>query len=133
MLYRGMILRFFAFYEKSYLNYVPSMKTFCNKHLKDFRNMSKEKRAEYTKVFKETIDKVNYVFGENAFRRMKKQDDSNNTIWVKTRINMALYDVQMNGFIKYSKDQIIRHSEEIREAMYELMTTNIDFIDSIEM
>lgn len=133
MLYRGMILRFFAFYEKSYINYVPSMKTFCNKHLKDFRNMSKEKRAEYTKVFKETIDKVNYVFGENAFRRMKKQDDSNNTIWVKTRINMALYDVQMNGFIRYSKDQIIRHSEEIREAMYELMTTNIDFIDSIEM
>ena len=31
MLYRGMILRFFAFYEKTYLKYKPSMKQFCNK------------------------------------------------------------------------------------------------------
>lgn len=133
MLYRGMILRFFAFYEKSYLNYKPSIKQFCNRHLKDFRDMSEEKINEYQQVFKDTIDKVNIIFAENAFRRMKKSENSNDTMWVKTRINMALFDVQMYGFTRYDKEQLIRHSEEIREAMYDLMTTNIEFIDSIEM
>lgn len=66
-----MILRFFAFYEKSYEGYKPSMKQFCNKHLKRFRNMDDE--------------------------------------------------------------QIIPHMDEIRKAMYELMTTNQDFIDSVEI
>ena len=42
MLYKGMILRFFAFYEKTYLNYKPSMKQFCNKHIKRLRNMDDE-------------------------------------------------------------------------------------------
>ncbi|MDR1904392.1 MAG: DUF262 domain-containing protein [Treponema sp.] len=40
MIYRGMILRFFALSEKTYLNYKPSYKQFCNKELRDNRNMA---------------------------------------------------------------------------------------------
>ena len=43
MFYRGMILRFLALSEKSYLNYQPSMKQFCNKELRDNRNLNEEK------------------------------------------------------------------------------------------
>lgn len=133
MLYKGMILRFFAFYEKSYEGYKPSMKQFCNKHLKRFRNMDDDQIEEYKKIFKDTLDMVNMVFGNNAFRRMVKDEHSNNFLWIKTRINMALYDIQMYGFTKYKKEQIIPHMDEIREAMYELMTSNQDFIDAIEI
>ncbi len=133
MLYKGMILRFFAFYEKSHMGYKPSMKQFCNKHLKRFRNMEDEQIAEYRKVFKDTLDMVNYVFKKNAFRRMVKDEKSNNYKWVSTRINMALYDIQMYGFTKYKKEQIMPHLDEIRDAMYDLMTSNQEFIDSIEM
>ena len=132
MLYRGMILRFFAFYEKSYINYKPSMKQFCNKHLKRFRNMDDDQIEEYKEVFKNAISCVNSVFSENAFRRMIKEENSNNFVWAKTRINMSLFDIQMYGFTRYKKEDIIRHSEEIRESMYNLMTTNQDFIDAIE-
>lgn len=52
MLYKGMILRFFAFYEKSYEGYKPSMKQFCNKHLKRFRNMDDDQIEEYKKYLK---------------------------------------------------------------------------------
>lgn len=133
MLYRGMILRFFAFYENTYLNYKPNMKQFCNKHIKKFRNMDDEMMEEYRKVFKDAISCVNTVFDVNAFRRLIKDDKSNNYVWTKTRINMALYDVQMYGFTRYKKEDIINHSEEIREAMYNLITSNQEFIDSIEI
>lgn len=133
MLYRGMILRFFAFYENSYLNYKPNMKQFCNKHIKKFRNMDDDMIEDYRKIFKDTISSVYSIFGTNAFRRMIKDADSNNYSWTKTRINMALYDVQMYGFTRYKKEDLIRHADEIRDTMFQLMTTNQEFIDSIEI
>lgn len=131
MIYRGMILRFFAFKENTYLNYKPSMKTFCNKHIKQNRNMSIEKVEEYKKLFKDTIDKVYTIFGKNAFRRMTKIDGKNDYEWSKTRINLALYDIQMFGFTRYSKEALIRHRDEISDRMFGLMVDE-DFISSIE-
>jgi uncharacterized protein with ParB-like and HNH nuclease domain len=40
MIYRGMILRFLALSEKSYLNYKSSMKQFSNKELRDNRDIA---------------------------------------------------------------------------------------------
>jgi CRISPR/Cas system Type II protein with McrA/HNH and RuvC-like nuclease domain len=51
--------------------------------------------------------------------------------WTATRINMALFDIQMCGFVNYSKNAILSKADYIREAILELMTNNQDFIDSI--
>ena len=132
MIYRGMILRFFAISEKSYLNYQPSMKQFCNKELRDNRFLTNEKAKEYRNRFNDCIDLVKVVFGETAFRRYipsdKEREQGN---WTTTRINMALYDIQMCGFVNYSKNEVLRNADFIREAMIELMINNREFIDSI--
>lgn len=133
MLYRGMILRFFAFYEKTYLNYKPSMKQFCNSFLNENRNMSGEKIEKFKTVFKDTLSLVYSVFNDCAFRRFAKDEKSNNFNWIKTRINMALFDIQMWGFTRYKKEQVYPHLEEIKEAMIELMVTDAKFIDSIQL
>jgi|GEM_PF-1786204 len=44
---------------------------------------------------------------------------------------MALFDIQMCCFANYSKNEILRNADFIREAMIELMTTNQEFIESI--
>jgi CRISPR/Cas system Type II protein with McrA/HNH and RuvC-like nuclease domain len=44
---------------------------------------------------------------------------------------MALYDIQMCGFVNYSKNEVLRNADFIREAMIELMINNREFIDSI--
>lgn len=132
MIYRGMILRFLALSEKSYLNYQPSMKQFCNKELRDNRHLTDEKSDEYRKRFLHCIDLVKVVFGNTAFRRytpMTKEKEKGN--WTTTRINMALFDIQMCGFVNYSKNAILSKANFIREAILELMTNNQDFIDSI--
>ena len=69
MIYRGMFLRFFAFSEKTYLNYSASMKQFLNKELRDNQNLSDSKANEYRKRFKHCIELVKMTFGEHAFRR----------------------------------------------------------------
>lgn len=131
MIYRGMILRFFALSEKSYLNYVPSMKQFCNKELRDNRNLSDEKIKEYKNRFHDCLDMVKVVFGENSFRRYIPMNDTESGYWSTSRINMALFDIQLCGFVNYSKNDILRNADFIRDAMLDLMKNNQDFIDSI--
>tara|TARA_Y200000002_G_C22648391_1_gene650196 strand:- start:143 stop:1516 length:1374 start_codon:yes stop_codon:yes gene_type:complete len=131
MIYRGMILRFFALSEKSYLNYIPSMKQFCNKELRDNRNLSDEKIKEYKSRFLDSLDMVKVVFGENSFRRYIPNNENENGYWAKSRINMALYDIQLCGFVNYSKNDVFRNADYIRESMLDLMINNQKFIDSI--
>lgn len=131
--YRGMILRFFALSEKTYLNYKPSIKQFCNKELRDNRNMSEEKQAEYRDRFKKCVDLVYTVFGENAFRRFTPGNNSEvNGKWSTSRINMSLFDIQLCGFANYEKHQIIPKSDIIKESLVQLMCNNKEFIDAIE-
>lgn len=132
MIYRGMILRFFALSEKTYINYKPSMKQFCNRELRDNRYLAEEKSKEYRNRFLDCVDMVKVVYGENAFRRYIPGDNENESgKWIATRINMALYDIQMCGFANYSKNEVLRNADYIREAMLDLMINNKEFIDSI--
>ena len=135
MFYRGMILRFLALSEKDIHLYKPSMKQFCNKELLEHRNISKNKTDEYKKRFRKSVDLCFSVFGENAFRRFnpgKSKADCNGT-WVASRINMALFDVQMCGFAMYEHSKLLGHYDEIREAMLDLMCNDKEFSDAIEM
>lgn len=120
--------------EKSHLNYKPSIKQFCNKELRDNRFLSEEKEKEYRIRFTHCVDLVKTVFGKNALRRyIPIKDSTEHGYWATTRINMALFDIQMCCFAIYSKNDILRNADFIREAMIELMSTNQEFIDSIEI
>jgi 5-methylcytosine-specific restriction endonuclease McrA len=133
MIYRGMILRFFAITEKSYLNYRSSMKQFCNKELRDYRHMVPAKRQEYIDRFNKCAELTRLVFGTNAFRRFLLGDQANpNGKWVTTRVNMAIFDIQMGGFVNYTKNQIVPKADEIREKFLDLLTNNSEFMNTVE-
>jgi hypothetical protein len=135
MLYRGMILRFFALSGQDIRTYRPSMKKYCNKELNERRFLPKDKVNEYKKRFRKCVDLCKSIFGENAFRRFNpgKAETNPNGSWVTTRINMALFDIQMCGFAMYDQSQFHGHYDEIREAMLDLMCNDRDFIDAIEL
>ena len=133
MIYRGMILRFFALSERTYINYKSSMKQFCNKELRDNRNMVEAKRNEYREKFNKCVELTRTVFGTNSFRRYLVGDNGNhNGKWVTTRINMAIFDIQMCGFANYTKNQIVPKADEIREKLIHLMTTDLEFMNTVE-
>ncbi len=127
MIYRGMILRFLALSEKSYLNYKSSMKQFSNKELRDNRNLSEEKRKEYKSRFEHCLDLVKVVFGKNAFRRYIPGSNEDVGKWASTQINMSLFDLQMVGFVNFSKNEVLSKADAIREELLILMATDMEF------
>ena len=127
MIYRGMALRFLALSEKSYLNYKSSMKQFSNKELRDNRNLSTEKRKEYKSRFEHCLDLVKVVFGTNAFRRYIPGSNEEGGKWASTQINMSLFDLQMVGFVNFSKNEVLSKADAIREELLNLMATDMEF------
>ena len=131
MIYRGMILRFFALSEKSYINYKSSMKQFSNKELRDNRDLSPNKVKEYKARFEHCLDLVKVVFGDMAFRRYMPGNVGESGKWGETQINMALYDIQMVGFVNYSKNEVLAKADLIREGLLDLMITNQPFKEQL--
>jgi hypothetical protein len=127
MIYRGMILRFFALSEKSYLNYKSSMKQFSNKELRDNKDLSASKEKEYRNRFDHCLDLVKVVFGEMAFRRYMPGENGDVGKWGESQINMALYDLQMVGFVNYTKNDVLAKADLIREGLLDLMINNQQF------
>lgn len=131
MIYRGMILRFLALSEKSYINYKSSMKQFCNKELRDNRNLSPEKKKEYTVRFEHCLDLVKVVFGDLAFRRYIPSENNQPGYYSVGQINMGLFDVQMVGFTNYSKNEVLSKADAIREGLLDLMICDKQFQELI--
>jgi len=134
MIYRGMVLRFLAISEKSYLNYKSSMKQFCNKELRDNRNLTTEKAKEYKARFEHCLDLVKIVFGDTAFRRyMPSLNEGEPGNWAAGQINMGLFDLQMVGFANYSKSDVLSKADAIREELLNLMICDRTFQEMITL
>jgi hypothetical protein len=134
MVDRELILRFFAFWHNTYLRYEPPMKSFLNNEMSRFRNLNEEEKEKMRKLFKKSIDLTETVFGENSFRRFQVGNETDpNGMWEKRKINKALFDIVMYGFVDYEKHQIVPNSDAIREELIWLMTHDQEFIDSITL
>ena len=127
MVYRGMVLRFLAVSERSYLNFKSSMIQFCNKEMRDNQHLSPAKAKDYKHRFLHCLDLVKTVFGSKAFRRYIPGNDGAPGKWADGQINMAMFDLQMNGFVHYSKNEVLRNADNIRDAVLDMMTNNQDF------
>lgn len=127
MVYRGMILRFLALSERSYLNYKSSMQQFCNKELRDNQHLAPAKVKDYRQRFEHSVDLVKIVFGDKAFRRYIPSEDGGPGGWASSQINMALFDLQMVGFVNLSKNEVLRNADFIREGLLNLMTLDEEF------
>jgi hypothetical protein len=132
MVDRELILRFFAFYHKTYLRYEPPMKSFLNREMEANQNLDQKDIEKLKNLFRKSIELSKYVFGENAFKRFTLGSSIDpNGVWEKRRVNKALFDIIMYGFTDYDKHQIIPKSDAVREELIWLMTHDQEFIDSV--
>jgi hypothetical protein len=128
------VLRFCAFYHRSYLNYKPPMKSFLNHEARENQRISTSEIIELRTAFKNACQVVRSVFGEHAFKRfnrgISKRDPWGN--WEPSKFNAALYDILMYSFAKADKSRVFQHLDSIREALIDLMIEDDEFIISIE-
>ena len=132
MLDAELILRFFAFYHKTYLKYKSPMKQFLNNEIELHKQLTQEEIEELQSVFRNSVELIKTIFGNKAFRRMASGNDRDpNGGYKETKFNKGLFDVLMNGFTDYKKPQVIPYGDAIREELLWLSTNDKEFVDVI--
>ncbi len=127
-----LILRFLAFYDRTYLKYPENMKSFLNTFMDDNKNLPQDKAEDFRKTFKKSSELSYSVLGTNAFRRFSIGTEQNPAggHWERT-INRALFDVTMWGFSQYEKRQIVPCIDTIKDAYIDLIQSDEKFRDSV--
>lgn len=129
-----LVLRFAAFYHATYLKYRSPIKKFLNDEMERYKDISEKDAQELQKAFKNSVQIIRSLLGKNAFKRYRGGTESNrNGYWELKQFNASLYDILMNLFTDYDKNQIMPHLDSIREALIWLMTEDSEFISSIEI
>lgn len=128
-------LRFFVFYDLTPYNYKKPMKRFLDSEMERRRNLAEKEARNLAKDFRQTLETVDLVFGDKAFRRYEeadKEDDKEGRWHIKP--NVALYDVIMYGFAKNLKRRpaVVKKADAIREALIVLLSGDSEFLASIE-
>lgn len=127
------VLRFAAFYHASYLNYKAPMKSFLNKEMDTYQDISNADSLKLENDFKKAVSTIRTIFGKYAFKRYYPGNEKNKDgRWEETKFNASLFDIFMYTCSKADKNKMIRNADAIREALIDLMTTDQDFIDAIE-
>lgn len=67
------------------------------------------------------------MFGNLAFRRYIPGTETTSGYWATGKINMALFDLQMVGFVNYTKNEVLAKADAIREELLRMMATDLDF------
>ncbi len=129
-----LVLRFAAFYHRTYLNYKPPMKNFLNAEAEKYRNIDGSDAEQLKQAFKNSCQIIRSVFGKNSFRRYYRGNEKNyNGYWEPKKFNASLFDILMYTFAKEDKNAVYQKLDSIREALICLMTNNHEFIESIEL
>lgn len=131
---RELVLRFCAFFHKTYLNYKAPMRDFLNAEAFEKRDLSDKELQELKSAFKNTCQIIRSLLDQNAFKRFYKgRDGQPNGYWEPKKFNTSLYDILMYSFAREDKNRVFQHLDAVREALLALMTEDQDFVDSIEL
>jgi len=131
---KELVLRFCAFYHKTYLNYKAPIRNFLNIEAQEKRDISDKELLELKAAFKNSCQIIRSIFDSNAFKRFYKgKDGQPNGFWETKKFNTSLFDILMYSFAKEDKNKVFQNLDSIKEALITLMTDDQEFVDSIEL
>jgi len=126
---RCLILRFLAFYERTYLKATRGLKRFLNEFLEVYREAKDEKLKEFEQAFRKSMRASLTVFGKNGFR-LRQQDKRGQGEWAH-RPNAAIFQVIAVSFTKYEASQITRAADAVFEEYLDVLATDPSWVDSV--
>lgn len=128
-----LVLRFCAFYDRTYLNYNSKMKAFLNDYMNTERNMARDKLDRLEDAFKKACDNTYTVFGPHAFRRYSAGNEKNTSGGWEKAPNRAVFDVVLGWFARYERRQIVSVKDAVREEFIRLSIDDASFQDAITL
>lgn len=129
-----LVLRFCAFYHKTYLKYKAPIRSFLNIEAQEKRIITDKDLLELKSAFKNSCQIIRSLLDKNAFKRFYKGKDGQiNGFWEPSKFNTSLYDILMYSFANEDKNKVFQNLDSIKEALIYLMTEDQEFVDSIEL
>lgn len=129
-----LVLRFAAFHNQTFLKYKAPIKKFLNDEMDSNRNISPQRLQEIKSAFKNAVSIIRSLLDKNAFKRFYGGDEKDrNGYWEPKQFNASLFDILMYSFAKEDKNKLFQHLDSIREGLIVLMTSDKEFVDSIEL
>lgn len=129
-----LVLRFTAWCNRAW----PALKSkniaaFLDEEMEMGRTYSPRRLAQLEQSFRAAVELTWQTFGARAFRRYFPGTDplEPGGEWEMRQPNKALYDVVMYGFTRKTKAQFWPHLEAIREALINLLASDVRFQDAI--
>jgi hypothetical protein len=126
---RLLVLRFLAFYERTYLKATKGLKKFLNDFLDSYRNPQESKLQEFEREFKKAMRSSLTVFGDYGFR-LRKSESKRASEWTP-RVNAAVFQVIAVSFSKYDANHITRQADAIFEEYLDLVTNDVKWVDAV--
>lgn len=129
-----LVLRFASFYLKGYQNYKAPTRQFLNETIRKRLNLDDSDKKNLEKAFKQAVANIQTLLGANAFKRYYKGDVNNkNGRWEVSKFNVSLYDVLMDSMARIDQNVLTRNRDAIYEAYVDLLSSDQEFIDAIEL
>jgi hypothetical protein len=119
-----MVLRFFAFHFNA-KNYRGFFAPFLDKYLESHMKMTEQDQQIHETLFTDTVDKVDAVFGRNAFRQIGSDGSYGN------QINRAIFDVEMLAFAHIPRADLVAKKDQIVGTLKDLCSNSAEFQDAI--
>ncbi|MCY0914897.1 GmrSD restriction endonuclease domain-containing protein [Massilia antarctica] len=129
---RALLLRYLAFYEKTYHKAKKGLKAFFNEFFETYQNAPEEKLREYRVAFKRSMRGCQTVFGDKAFRlrRVYSSKSQKGGEWTP-RINATIFQVLAVSLAEYDIGQLTRSADRIREAYLDLISSDQRWIEAV--
>lgn len=129
---RYLVLRFLAFYERTYHRYTRGLKKFLNEFLDAYRQASPDKIAEYRTKFRNCISASVTIFGNQGFRLISGAIDQSASAgeW-NPRVNAAVFQAVATSFANYDIGQLTRNADSIYEEYLDLITSDEEWLNAV--
>jgi hypothetical protein len=129
-----LVLRWAAFHHSTYLKYRSPMRAFLNLNMIQRQFITPDEAAELREGFHRTVGVIKSLLGSHAFKRFYRGDAAHpDGRWELKKFNASLYDILMYSFAREDKNVVYQHLDAIRESFIDLMTSDQEFIDAIEL
>lgn len=120
---REMILRFFSFTNRID-HYAGNLKRFLNDYMGKYAPKEKAQVAELGTMFRQTMQNVYIVFGENAGRLYSVDDTAQNEGRWEKKFSISALDIQASALIGHSSIKVQHRANSICEAYKFYIATN---------
>lgn len=118
---RSLVLRFLAFYERTYFKATRGLKAFFNEFCETYRNTNEKKLNEFRNQFKKAIKASFTIFGDKGFRLSS----------TSRSVNATVFQVICVSFTNYDLGALTRSADAIFEAYIDLVKTDNRWLDSV--